>query len=222
MRLIEEIAEDEAKFKSYIGVFGKAKSKLANSPDTYEELFNAVKTGSNCIGFSMDHENEYFSICCPHQTILNFDTAALYNCHGKLCLQSFGYCCQVHQNNMRGNVIVILERNKQYKIRLNELTAEFEANSDQVKKHKAENHPTTGNLAVSVKFTPFFPPKCPLTTPINTTLCSVLIDICIPYIKYSSPKMNAEMPPHLNTTLSRVVFSFFDNLLIKLFPKLSE
>ncbi|KAJ3093257.1 hypothetical protein HK100_006732 [Physocladia obscura] len=42
-----------------------------------------------------------------------------------------------------------LERDKQYKKRLNELTAEFGANSDQVKKHKAENHPTTGSLVTS-------------------------------------------------------------------------
>ncbi|KAJ3378629.1 hypothetical protein HDU80_002794 [Chytriomyces hyalinus] len=41
-----------------------------------------------------------------------------------------------------------LERDKQYKKCLNELTGEFGASSEQVKEYKAQNHPTTGNLVL--------------------------------------------------------------------------
>ncbi|KAJ3020690.1 UNVERIFIED_CONTAM: hypothetical protein HDU68_010065, partial [Siphonaria sp. JEL0065] len=54
--------------------------------------------------------------------------------------------CSVHQNELDARNALALERDIQYKKRLNELIGEFGAGSEEVKEYKAQNHPTTGNL----------------------------------------------------------------------------
>ncbi|KAJ3120922.1 hypothetical protein HK100_012599 [Physocladia obscura] len=110
--------------------------------------FHASNDGYSCGGFSIKlPDGTVIGFNRSYHAIISCETASYNNTLDKFLYYCFG--CEFLKSNLHGNPKA-LDRDKQYQKRLQELTAEYDLDSEQVKKRKAENHPTSGNLVVSL------------------------------------------------------------------------